>query len=83
MVMQRLKNRKLISWNERLEALPVVDPGVPVHLPADVDQQARVRRVGAFHRPQEVLLSVHAHRETLPYSTAALYFQFWCYCQIL
>merc|ERR1739842_248401 len=32
-------------------------PGLPVHLPADVDLQAGVRRVRPLHRPQEVLLS--------------------------
>merc|ERR1712227_508913 len=32
-------------------------PGFPLHLPADVDLQAGVRRVRPLHRPQEVLLS--------------------------
>merc|ERR1712107_600528 len=32
-------------------------PGFPIHLPADVDLQAGVRRVRPLHRPQEVLLS--------------------------
>merc|ERR1712226_1280141 len=32
----------------------------PLHLPADVDHQAGVRRVRSLHRPQEVLLS-HRH----------------------
>merc|ERR1711994_17913 len=30
---------------------------LPLHLPADVDLQAGVRRVRPLHRPQEVLLS--------------------------
>ena len=33
-------------------------PGLPLHLPADVDLQAGVRRVWPRHRPQEVLLSL-------------------------
>jgi len=33
-----------------------VDPGVPIHLPADVDQQARVRRVWPSDRAPQVLL---------------------------
>ena len=32
-------------------------PGLPLHLPADVDQQAGVRRVRPQHCPQEVLLN--------------------------
>ena len=38
--------------------------GLCVHLPADVDHQAGVRRVRPIHRPQEVLLSrdhLHQH----------------------
>merc|ERR1711890_94915 len=31
-------------------------PGFPLHLPADVDLQAGVRRVWPWHCPQEVLL---------------------------
>merc|ERR1711953_1049243 len=31
--------------------------GLPLHLPTDVDHQARVRRVRPIHCPQEVLLS--------------------------
>ena len=31
-------------------------PGLPLHLPADVDQQAGVRRVRSIHRPPQVLL---------------------------
>merc|ERR1712107_41570 len=37
---------------------------LPLHLPADVDHQAGVRRVRPIHRPQEVLLSrdhLHQH----------------------
>merc|ERR1719339_313490 len=56
----------------RLEALAVDDggaalevlrldrrlhPGFPLHLPADVDLQAGVRRVRPLHRPPQVLLS--------------------------
>lgn len=33
------------------------DPGLPVHLPADVDLQAGVRRVRSRNRPPQVLLS--------------------------
>merc|ERR1719153_2023903 len=33
-------------------------PGFPLHLPAEVDLQAGVRRVRPLHRPQEVLLNV-------------------------
>merc|ERR1712226_1262241 len=32
-------------------------PGFPLHLPADVDLQAGVRRVRPLHRPPQVLLS--------------------------
>lgn len=44
----------------RAEVLGVdrrLHPGVPLHLPADVDQQTRVRRGRALHRPPKVLLS--------------------------
>merc|ERR1711936_408854 len=34
-----------------------IHPGLPLHLPADVDHQAGVRRVRPWHRPQEVLLN--------------------------
>merc|ERR1712242_36502 len=34
-----------------------IHPGLPVHLPADVDLQAGVRRVRPRHRPPQVLLS--------------------------
>merc|ERR1711997_1407090 len=34
-------------------------PGFPLHLPADVDLQAGVRRVRPWHCPQEVLLSLN------------------------
>merc|ERR1712105_541417 len=33
-------------------------PGLPLHLPADVDLRAGVRRVRSLHRAQEVLLNV-------------------------
>merc|ERR1712114_2359 len=33
-----------------------IHPGLPLHLPADVDHQAGVRRVRPIHCPQEVLL---------------------------
>ncbi len=36
-----------------------VDSGLPVHLPADVDLQAGVRRVRSRHCPPEVLLEPH------------------------
>merc|ERR1711963_1324975 len=32
-------------------------PGLPLHLPADVDLQAGVRRVRPLHRPPQVLLN--------------------------
>merc|ERR1712211_228846 len=35
-----------------------LDPGLVVHLPADVDLEAGVRRVWPCHRPQEVLLGL-------------------------
>lgn len=35
-------------------------PRLPVYLPADVDRQERVRRVGAVHCAPEVLLSASA-----------------------
>merc|ERR1712047_124581 len=35
-------------------------PGFPLHLPADVDLQAGVRRVRPLHRPPQVLLSAHS-----------------------
>merc|ERR1711911_428416 len=34
-----------------------IHPGLPLHLPADVDLQAGVRRVRPRHRPPQVLLS--------------------------
>merc|ERR1719471_2239587 len=34
-----------------------IHPGFSLHLPADVDLQAGVRRVWSRHRPQEMLLS--------------------------
>merc|ERR1711872_393273 len=34
-------------------------PGLPLHLPADVDLQAGVRRVRPLHCPPQVLLSTH------------------------
>merc|ERR1712080_409400 len=34
-----------------------INPGFSVHLPADVDHQAGVRRVWPLHRPPQVLLS--------------------------
>merc|ERR1711890_149503 len=39
-------------------------PGFPLHLPADVDHQAGVRRVRPIHCPPQVLLSrdhLHQH----------------------
>merc|ERR1711862_668543 len=35
--------------------------GFPLHLPTDVDHQARVRRVRPIHCPQEVLLTLLAN----------------------
>merc|ERR1712008_310300 len=35
-------------------------PRLPVHLPADVDLQAGVRRVRPIHRPQEMLLNTNS-----------------------
>merc|ERR1711890_115068 len=34
-----------------------IHPGLPVHLPADVDHQAGVRRVRPIHCPPQVLLN--------------------------
>merc|ERR1719483_895564 len=39
-------------------------PCLPVHLPADVDLQAGVRRVRPIHRAQEVLLNIHSNLQT-------------------
>merc|ERR1712107_331727 len=41
-------------------------PGFPLHLPADVDLQAGVRRVRPLHRPPQVLLSVNSPCRLLP-----------------
>merc|ERR1712233_149724 len=41
----------LLSLDRRLH------PGFPLHLPADVDLQAGVRRVRPLHRPPQVLLN--------------------------
>merc|ERR1711981_672345 len=35
-----------------------IHPGLPLHLPADVDLQAGVRRVRPSHRPPQVLLNM-------------------------
>merc|ERR1712226_856924 len=47
-----LPPREVLRLDRRLH------PGLPLHLPADVDLQAGVRRVRPLHRAQEVLLSV-------------------------
>merc|ERR1719400_2099344 len=39
---------------------------LPLHLPADVDLQAGVRRVRPLHRPPQVLLSAHSPCRLLP-----------------
>merc|ERR1712109_415404 len=41
-------------------------PGFSLHLPADVDLQAGVRRVRPLHRPPQVLLSAHSPCSLLP-----------------
>ena len=41
-----------------------IHPGLPVHLPADVDLQAGVRRERSFHRSPQVLLSFLQHFTT-------------------
>merc|ERR1712105_369887 len=46
-----LPQREVLRMDRRLH------PGFSLHLPADVDLQAGVRRVWPIHRPQEVLLS--------------------------
>merc|ERR1712168_1413822 len=39
-----------------------IHPGFPVHLPTDVDLQARIRRIWPSHRPPKMLLNAsHAH----------------------
>merc|ERR1712226_1583659 len=48
----RSPREKVLRLDRRLH------PGLPLHLPADVDLQAGVRRVRPLHRAQEVLLSV-------------------------
>merc|ERR1712157_3183 len=37
-------------------------PGFPLHLPADVDLQAGVRRVRPIHRPPQVLLNPQTYQ---------------------
>merc|ERR1711936_36040 len=46
------------TWGEEVLRLDRrLHPGFPLHLPADVDLQAGVRRVRPRHRPPQVLLS--------------------------
>merc|ERR1711988_1644711 len=49
---------KIIAPPERVLRLDRrIHPGLPLHLPADVDLQAGVRRVRPRHRPPQVLLN--------------------------
>merc|ERR1712110_490966 len=46
------------TWGEEVLRLDRrIHPGFPLHLPADVDHQAGVRRVRPIHCPPQVLLS--------------------------
>merc|ERR1711953_786470 len=46
------------TWGEEVLRLDRwIHPVFPLHLPADVDHQAGVRRVRPIHCPQEVLLN--------------------------
>merc|ERR1712098_352922 len=50
---------KIISPREEVLRLDRwLHPGLPLHLPADVDLQAGVRRVRSLHCPPQVLLSL-------------------------
>merc|ERR1712004_492311 len=40
-------------------------PCLPVHLPADVDQQAGIRRVRPIHRPPQMLLNYYSKRDSI------------------
>merc|ERR1711978_197733 len=39
------------------KSLPWIHLGFPLHLPTDVDHQARIRRMRPIHCPQKMLLS--------------------------
>merc|ERR1711935_1281486 len=51
------KKKKKKSREEVLRLDRRIHPRLSLHLPADVDLQAGVRRVRPIHRPQEVLLN--------------------------
>merc|ERR1711953_231823 len=50
------RSRSLLPREEVLRLDRRLHPGFPLHLPADVDLQAGVRRVRPLHCAQEVLL---------------------------
>merc|ERR1712002_1253427 len=50
---------KIIATREEVLCLDRrIHPRFPLHLPADVDLQAGIRRVWPIHCPQKVLLSI-------------------------
>merc|ERR1712211_134601 len=51
------RSRSSLPREEVLRLDRRLHPGFPLHLPADVDLQAGVRRVRPIHRPPQVLLS--------------------------
>merc|ERR1712046_484875 len=51
------RSRSSLPREEVLRLDRRLHPGFPLHLPADVDLQAGVRRVRPLHRPPQVLLN--------------------------
>merc|ERR1712080_266907 len=51
------RSRSSLPREEVLRLDRRIHPGLPVHLPADVDHQAGVRRVRPIHCPPQVLLN--------------------------
>merc|ERR1711963_659664 len=58
-----LRSRSLLLLRGSTLSGSVAPSWPPLHLPTDVDHQARVRRVRSFHCPQEVLLNPIANLE--------------------
>merc|ERR1712173_190933 len=52
------RSRSSLPREEVLRLDRRLHPGFPLHLPADVDLQAGVRRVRPLHRPPQVLLNI-------------------------
>ena len=67
-------------WEEILRLDRRLHPGLPVHLPADVDQQAGVWWGWPLYRPQEVLLNLQpSPKPPTPTAPALLpYLYFYC-----